>query len=164
MMKKYLVTIVAIVALSITPSLVLAQPLVTVSIQAESEVVVKKDGKSITHRVPAKDVAPGTAVFYTVNFRNEGNEKAVNAVIDNPIPRDTRYVPGSAYGDGEITYSIDKGKSYNKPTLLVYEVKDKQGKTASRVASPDVYTNIRWVIPVIEAGKKGSVGYQAIVK
>ena len=164
MSKKYLATIGAFVALSIIPSLALAKPLVTVSIQAETEVAVKKDGKTITKRVPAKDVAPDSVVFYTVSFRNDGDEKATNAVIDNAIPKGTRYVPGSAYGDGEITFSIDKGKSYNKPTLLVYEIADKQGKSVSKVASPDVYTNIRWVIPVIEAGKKGSVGYQSIVK
>ena len=164
MIRKFQAVIGAFAALCIIPALALAKPLVTVSIQAETEVTVKKDGKTVTHRVPARDVAPGTVVFYTVSFRNDGDEKAANAVIDNLIPKDTRYVPGSAYGDGEITYSIDKGKSYNKPTLLVYEVKDKQGKALTKVASPDVYTNIRWVIPVIEAGRKGSVGYQAIVK
>ena len=164
MIKKYLAAIGALIALNIIPALALAKPLVTVSIQAETEVAVNKDGKTTIKRVPAKDVAPGTVVFYTVNFRNDGDEKAVNAIIDNPIPKDTRYVPGSAYGEGEITYSIDKGKSYNKPTLLVYEIRDKQGKSVSKVASPDVYTNIRWVVPVIEAGKKGTVGYQSIVK
>ena len=164
MSKKNLAAIGVFVALSIVPALAMAKPLVTISIKAETEISVKKDGKTITQRVPARDVSPGTVVMYTVSFRNDGDEKAANAVLDNPIPRDTRYVPGSAYGDGEITYSIDNGKSYNKPTLLVYEVKDKQGKAVAKVASPDVYTNIRWVIPVIEAGRKGSVGYQAIVK
>jgi uncharacterized repeat protein (TIGR01451 family) len=164
MIKKYLVAIGALFALSITPALALAKPLVTVSILAETEVAVKKDGKTITKRVPAKDVAPGSVVFYTVSFRNDGDEKAANAVVDNPIPKDTRYVPGSAYGEAEITFSIDKGKSYNKPTLLVYEIRDKQGKPVSKVASPDVYTNIRWVFPVIEAGRYGTVGYQVIVK
>jgi uncharacterized repeat protein (TIGR01451 family) len=164
MIKKYLVTIGALVALSIIPALATAKPLVTIAIQAETEVPVKKDGKTVTKRVAAKDVESGAVVFYTVNFRNDGDEKATGVVIENPIPKDTRYVPGSAHGEGEVTFSIDKGKSYNKPTLLVYEVKDKQGKAVTKVASPDGYTHIRWVIPVVEAGKKGSVGYQAIIK
>ena len=131
------------------------------------EAVVKEGGKTLTKMVAAKDVAPGTVIFYTVSFRNDGDEKATNAVIDNPIPKDTSYVPVSAYGEGcedVITFSIDKGKSYNKPSLLLYEIKDNQGKAVKKVASPDVYTNIRWVIPVIEAGKKGTVGFKAIVK
>jgi uncharacterized repeat protein (TIGR01451 family) len=166
MMKKYLTTIMALVSVCIIPSLVMAKPLVMISVKAEMEVAVKEGGKTLTKRVVAKDVTTGTVIFYTVSFRNDGDEKATNAVIDNPIPKDTRYVPGSAYGEDEggITFSIDKGKSYNKPSLLFYEITEKQGKSVKKVASPDVYTNIRWVIPVIEAGKKGVVGFKAIVK
>jgi len=167
MIKKYLTTIVALVALCIIPSLVMAKPLVNISVKAEMDMVVKEGGKTVTKRVVAKDVATGDVLFYTVSFSNDGNEKATNAVIDNPIPKDVRYVPGSAYAEGGadiITFSIDNGKTYNKPSLLLYEVKDERGKNIKKVASPDVYTNIRWVIPVIEAGKKGSVGFKAIVK
>ena len=168
MIKKYLTTIVALFALCIIPSLVMAKPLVNISVKAEMDEVVKEGGQTITKRVVAKDVTTGTVIFYTVSFRNDGNEKATNAVIDNPIPKDTRYVPGSAYGEGGdeegVTFSIDKGKSYNKPSLLLYEITEKPGKTVKKVASPDIYTNIRWVIPVIEAGKKGMVGFKAIVK
>jgi uncharacterized repeat protein (TIGR01451 family) len=167
MIKKYLITIVAFVALTMIPSMSMAKPLVNISVKAEMDAVVKEGGKMITKRVVAKDVTTGTVIFYTVSFRNDGNEKATNAVIDNPIPKDTHYVPGSAYGEGGddvITFSIDKGKSYNKPSLLLYEVKENEGKTVKKVASPDVYTNIRWVIPVIEAGKTGAVGFKAIVK
>jgi uncharacterized repeat protein (TIGR01451 family) len=166
MIKKYLTTIGVLVALTIIPSMAMAKPLVNISVKAEMDAVVKEGGKTITKRVVAKNVTTGNVIFYTVSFRNDGDEKATNAVIDNPIPRDVRYVPGSAYSEneGEITFSIDKGKSYNKPSLLLYEVKENQGKTVKKVASPDVYTNIRWVIPVIEAGKKGVVGFKAIVK
>jgi uncharacterized repeat protein (TIGR01451 family) len=166
MIKKYLTTIGVLVALCIIPSMVMAKPLVNISVKAEMDAVVKEGGKTLTKRVVAKDVTTGTVIFYTVSFRNDGDEKATNAVIDNPVPKDTSYVPGSAYSEngGEITFSIDKGKSYNKPSLLFYEIKENQGKTVKKVASPDVYTNIRWVIPVIEAGQKGVVGFKAIVK
>ena len=167
MIKKYLTTIGVLVAICIIPSLAVAKPLINISVKAEMEVAVKEGGKTITKMVAAKDVTTGTVIFYTVSFKNAGDEKATNAIIDNPIPKDTRYVPGSAYGEDEggISFSIDKGKSYNKPSLLFYEITDKQqGKTVKKVASPDVYTNIRWVIPVIEAGKQGTVGFKAIVK
>ncbi|MGA9110557.1 MAG: hypothetical protein ACLPSL_13350 [Smithella sp.] len=166
MIKKYLTTIGVLVAICIIPCLAVAKPLIAISVKAEMDVAVKEGSKSVTKRIAAKDVIPGDVIFYTVNFRNEGNEKATNAVIDNPISKATRYVDGSAYGESEngITFSIDKGKTYNRPTMLFYQITDKQGKTVKRLASPDVYTNIRWVIPVIEAGKQGSVGFKAIVK
>jgi len=167
MIKKYLTTIGVLVAICIIPCLAVAKPVIKMSVKAEMDVVVKEAGKTVTKRVQAKDVVPGDVILYTVTYRNDGDEKATNAVIDNPIPKDTRYVPGSAYGEDEggISFSIDKGKSYNKPSLLFYEITDKQqGKTVKKVASPDIYTNIRWVIPVIEAGKQGTVGFKAVVK
>ena len=148
------------------PCFALAKPLVNISVKAEMDAVVKEGGKSVTKRVVAKNVEPGAVIYYTISFRNDGNEKATNAVIDNPVPKDTRYIAGSAYGENEegITFSIDKGKTYKRPTMLFYEIADKQGKTARKVASPDDYTNIRWTIPVIEAGKQGTVGFKTIVK
>lgn len=164
-MKKYLTTIGVIVALFIIPSLALARPVVNINVKAEMEVAVKEAGKTVTKKVEAKNVEPGSMIFYTVNFKNDGDEKATNAVIDNPIPKNTQYVAGSAYGEGaEITFSIDNGKTYNKPSMLYYEMTDKQGQKVKKVASPDTYTNIRWVIPVIEKGQKGSVGFKAIVQ
>ena len=164
-MKKYLTTIGVIVALFVIPSLALARPIVNISVKAEMEVAVKEAGKMVTKRVEAKNVEPGSAIFYTITFKNDGDEKATKAVVDNPVPKNTQYVPGSAYGENaEITFSIDNGKTYNKPSMLYYEVTEKQGQKSKRVASPDTYTNIKWVIPVIEKGQKGTVGFKAIVK
>ena len=166
MIKKYLTTIGVLVAMCIIPCLAVAKPVINISVKAEMDVVVKEAGKSVTKRVQAKDVVPGNVIFYTVTYRNDGNEKATNAVIDNPISKDTSYVNGSAYGENEdgITFSIDNGKTYNKPTMLFYQFTDKQGKTVKKIASPDIYTNIRWIVPVVEAGKQGTVGFKAIVK
>jgi uncharacterized repeat protein (TIGR01451 family) len=166
MIKKFMSTIGVLVIMCLIPCIALAKPLVNISMKAEMDAVVKEGGKSVTKRVVAKDVTPGTVIFYTVSFRNDGDEKAMNAVIDNPIPPNTGYIAGSAYGENEegITFSIDKGKTYKKPTMLFYEITDNQGKTIKKVASPDEYTNIRWVIPVIENGKQGTVGFKAIVK
>ena len=129
MIKKYLTTIGVLVAICIIPCLAVAKPLIAISVKAEMNVVVKEGGKSVTKKVQAKDVVPGDVIFYTVTYRNDGNEKATNAVIDNPISKATSYMAGSANGESEdgITFSIDKGKTYNKPTMLFYQVTDKQG-------------------------------------
>jgi len=164
MFKKHLAKLGIVVALAVIPHLALAKPLVNISVKAEMEVVVKSGDKKVTKRVPAKNVSPGKSVFYTFTYRNDGNEQATNVVIDNPIPAGATYLPGSAHGEGDITFSIDHGKSYGKPALLTYEVRDEHGKTVKRVASPDEYTNIRWVIPAVEAGTQGTAGYQVIIK
>ena len=38
------------------------------------------------------------------------------------------------------------------------------GKTQKRVATPEEYTDIRWTIPTIAAGEKGSVSFKVKVK
>lgn len=163
MLKKRLATVVTAAALLVLPQFALAKPQVSLAMKAETDVLVKKEGKVVRKRVAAKNVAPGKTVFYTVTYKNDGDQKATDVVIDNPIPAGAKYLPGSATGDGEITFSIDKGKTFNKPTLLTYQVKDGQ-KPVRKVASPDEYTNIRWVIPAVDAGKQGQVGYQVVIK
>ena len=155
----------AVLALLLLPVGAIAKPLVSVSITAEKEVTVVEGGQKKSKKVSATRINPGDVVFYTLNYINSGNETATGVVLDDPIPMGTVYLPGSAFGAGaEITFSIDKGKSFNKPSLLSYEFKDAKGILEKRTASPEEYTNIRWVINKIDAGAKGSVGFQVRIK
>jgi len=154
-----------IIATALLPSSALARSLVSVSITAEKEVTVVKNGEKATKKVVATRIDPGDVIIYTLNYVNTGDEAATNAVMDDPIPRGTVYLPGSAFGAGaEITFSVDGGKTFNKPSLLTYEVKLPNGKTEKRAASPEEYTHIRWVIDKIAAGSKGKVGFQVRVR
>ena len=140
---------------------VLAKSIVSISITAEKEVTVNKVKKMVV----AKDIKPGDVIFYTINYINSGDSAATNAVLDDPIPQGTIYIPGTAYGnDTENTFSIDGGKTFKKPSVLTYEVRQPGGKTEKKVASPEQYTHIRWVINIIPAGGKGQVGFQVKVK
>lgn len=141
-----------------------AQPKVEISIKAEKEVTVTAKGKQVKRRLPAKGIEPGEELIYTLNYANVGSEPAKDVVISDPIPSGTAYIPGSATDAGEVTFSIDKGKSFNKPTLLSYEVRGKDGKSQKRVATPEDYTDIRWTIPAIPVGEKGSVSFKVKVK
>jgi len=155
----------AIMAVLLLPMAAFAKPLVSVSITAEKEVTVVKNDQKATKKVAATKINPGDVIFYTLNFINSGDEAATNAVLDDPIPQGTVYLPGSASGAGaEITFSIDGGKSFTKPSLLTYEVTLSNGKKEKRVASPEEYTHIRWVISRIDAGAKGTVGFQVKIK
>lgn len=147
------------------PLAAMAQPNVRISIKAKKEVTVIKDGKAQKKLVAASKFAPGDTITYTISYNNTGTETATNAVIDDPVPDGTIYIPGSATGAGsDITFSIDKGKNYQKPSYLLYEVKGAGNATEKRVASPDEYTNIRWTVASIPAGGKGEVAFRVKVK
>jgi uncharacterized repeat protein (TIGR01451 family) len=147
------------------PLTVFAKSLVSVSMKAEKEVTVVTKGEKVTSRVAATNVNPGDVLFYTLNFMNSGDVEATDALFDDPIPMGTVYLPGSAFGNNAaITYSIDGGKTFNKPTLLTYKVKLPNGKTGKRSAYPEEYTHIRWTVSVIPPRSSGQVGFQVRMK
>ena len=159
------VRVTIVLAGLLLPVTVFAKPLVSVSIKAEKEQTVVVKGEKVTKRVTAANVDPGDVIFYTLNFVNSGDEAATSAVIDDPIPKGTVYLSGSAFGKYmEITFSIDGGKTFKKPSLLTYEVKLSNGKTEKRSASPEEYTHIRWTVSAIPARGSGSVGFQVRMK
>lgn len=142
-----------------------AKPEVTLSIITEKEVKEQQDGKEVIRRVIAAEVEPGQVLIYTLKYANKGDEKATNVVIDNKIPKEVIYEIGSATGKGsEITYSINNGRDYKQPSLLTYEVKESDGRIVKKMASPEQYTNIRWVIHEIPPGGGGDLSYRARVK
>jgi uncharacterized repeat protein (TIGR01451 family) len=155
----------AILAALLLPMAAFAKPLVSVGITAEKEVTSVKNGQKTTKKVAATRIDAGDVLFYTMNYVNSGNEAATNAVLDDPIPQGTAYLPGSAFGVGaEISFSIDGGKTFKKPSLLIYELKSPNGSIEKRTASPEEYTHIRWVINKIDAGARGTVGFQVRIK
>lgn len=155
---------VAALMLAAMPFTAWAQPKVTITIKAEKEVSVTAKGKQVKKRIAAKGVQPGDEIIYTLSYANSGTDAAKDVVISDPIPAGTSYIPGSASELGDLTFSIDKGKSFKKPTLLTYELKGSAGKMEKKVATPDDYTDIRWTIPQVPAGGKGSVSFKVKVK
>ncbi len=146
------------------PSLALAKPEVTLAITAEKEVIVEEDGQQVTKRVLARDISPGEIVIYTISYANVGDETATNVAVVDPIPDGTAYVSESATKTGELNFSIDGGKSFQAPTLLTYEVTATDGTKKTLTASPELYTQIRWVIPAIVAGETGALSFQVRTK
>jgi len=155
---------VAALMLVAVPLAAWAQPNVAINIKAEKEVTVTVNGKQIKKKIAAKGVQPGEEVIYTLSYVNSGSDLAKDVVISDPIPAGTAYITGSATKAGELTFSIDKGKTFKAPSLLNYEMKGAGGKLEKRVATPDDYTDIRWTIPAVPAGAKGSVSFKVKVK
>ena len=155
---------VAALMLTALPLAAWAQPKVAITIKAEKEVSVTAKGKQVKKRIAAKGVQPGEEIIYTLSYINSGTEAAKDVVISDPIPAGTAYIPGSASEAGDLTFSIDKGKSFKKPTLLTYELRGSDGKVEKKAATPEDYTDIRWTIPTIPAAGKGSVSFKVKVK
>lgn len=154
----------AALALLAAPLSAWAQPKVAISIKAEKEVTVTVKGKQVKKKIAAKGFLPGEEIIYTLSYHNSGTEPATDVLITDPIPAGTSYIPGSASEADKATYSINNGKSYSKPTLLTYEIKTADGKVQKKVAAPEEYTDIRWTIPSVPPGGKGSVNFKVKVK
>ena len=158
---KTLIYISILFVLAAFSNQVLAQ--IEVKTVAETEVTeVDKQGKEIVKRTAATNVVPGTEVIYTITAKNTGNEPADNIVVTNPVPKETVYVDGSAFGAGtRITFSVDGGKSYDKAQNL--KVKDKAGKP--RAAKAEDYTHVRWTLQFnLQPGQEAPVWYRVRVK
>ncbi|HBG04142.1 MAG: hypothetical protein A2075_01165 [Geobacteraceae bacterium GWC2_58_44] len=129
--------------------------------RSEKEVVEVKEGKKSVTLAPAEKVVPGDVVVFTNHYKNAGSAPAEDVVISNPVPKHMTYLDGSAFGEGAtITFSFDKGKSFETPGKLV---KTEKGK--KRTARAEEYTHIRWSFKnPIPAGKEGELGFRARLK
>jgi len=151
--------------LAAMPTQAFAAANIKLKVAAEKDAVVLVKDKKVTKRIPAKSIEPGELLFYTLNYENAGDEAATDVVFNNPIPANTFYVTDSASGkNSQITFSADNGKTFTRPTQVTYEFKKPDGKVVTRKASPEQYTNIRWVVNKIDPGKKGQLRFQVRVK
>lgn len=134
---------------------------VTSIAQIETE-VTGKDGKKTHQLTPVTKAVPGTEVIYTTTFENTLDKPAGNININNPIPNDSEYVGGSAFGkDCEILFSVDGGKTFGHAENL--KIRSADGK--ERTALPKEYTHIRWNYKKqLAPGKVGEVGFRATIK
>jgi len=91
---------------------------------------------------------------------NEGNAEKKNVVIMAYIPKGTVYVKGSATGNPE--FSIDNGKTFSKEPVKYFVIEN--GKRVEKVATPDMYTNVRWKVKSIKPNESVEFRYRVKVK
>jgi uncharacterized repeat protein (TIGR01451 family) len=159
---KIWILIISLIAFAIPA---LAKPVLKVDLKTETKIMTMVDGQEVQKTVPIDEVNSGQTIVYTLTVTNSGDQPATDVKLDDPIPEGTTYVVGSIFGDeADTTFSIDGGKTYKKPTLLSYRIKKADGTTEEKLASPDQYTNIKWLIKSVPAGSSRSVGFKALVK
>jgi uncharacterized repeat protein (TIGR01451 family) len=95
--------------------------------------------RPIYRMVPAKVLAQGQVVYYTLRISNPTPVFAANVVVNQRVPDNTTYVADSAAGPGaQLEFSVDGGRVYAPAADLVAT----DGVT--RPAPPEQYTHIRW--------------------
>lgn len=124
--------------------------------------VNQQNGEKEYKLVEPKKVVPGDEIFYVTTFTNISDKPATNIVINNPLPNNSFYKAGSAFGAGtEITFSADSGQTYAKAEALTVRTKD----GGTRPATPKEYTHIRWLyIDALQPGAEGTVTFRTIIK
>lgn len=155
--------LVVLIALSFSPTLSFSAG-VEIKSLAEVEIKVKNEkGEIETKRIEASkaNVGPGDVVIFTNIVTNSGKEPASDLVVTNPIPANTIYIDGSAEGDALIEFSVDGGKTFDRPERLF--VTDKKGR--EKRARAEDYTHIRWKLKKpLGPGEKALVSFKAKIK
>ncbi len=159
-----LVRLVAVAAGLLLAAPALAAPKLAVSIAQFKEVAEPKGGARATRLVPADAVSPGDVIEYVLTYANQGDAPAVDANIDDAIPKGTTYVANSATGNGaEVAFSADGGKTFAPPVKLTYEYRLPSGAVEKRVATPAEYTHVRFTVKQVPAGATGKVSFRVKV-
>lgn len=130
--------------------------------EAFQEIKSQQQGKEVTKLIPAAKVIPGEEVLYILSFSNEGDAPAKSLVINNPIPANTWYRQGSAFGAGtQVSVSVNGGKKYGKLVELTVPLANGEERPAT---FKDV-THVRWAVNyALQPGKTGTVSYRAVVQ
>ncbi|MFK7914015.1 MAG: hypothetical protein AB8B93_08880 [Pseudomonadales bacterium] len=129
------------------------------------ETFVDSDGSAQRRLVDVDSVVPGDELRYTIHFVNNGSASvdAGSIIITNPIPDDTEYLDGTAFGSGtNISFSADAGSSFGTPDQLTVIP---EGSLAPTPAAARDYTTIRWEFtPTLAPGEASHVSFNVRLK
>ncbi len=124
--------------------------------------VERRDGES-WQSGSIDNARPGDVLRYNLKGKNQGKAVANNFTLTQVIPSRTTYVAQSATGNAQITFSIDKGKTYSAQPMIMTKRAD--GTTESRPAPAESYTHVRWKFQnAIEPGANVSAFYQVRIR
>ncbi|HEX7115080.1 MAG TPA: hypothetical protein VF193_08095 [Steroidobacter sp.] len=112
-------------------------------------------GREAYRFVPARVLAQGQVIYYTLRVTNPAPTFAPNVVVTQRIPANTVYVPGSASGPGAIvTLSIDGGQTFASQEEL---------KREAGAGDAAKYTHIRWQLRnPLAPGASALMRFQAV--
>jgi len=152
-MKKKLLGLIVAISTIISIGVAAKSPNVTlVSKQFKVVKKVNKKGHIVTVLKDVKKVIPGDTVLYKNIVSNYGDKALENIILNNSIPKHTKYVRNSAKCSVkcDIFLSTDGGRTFKK---------------ASLVNPKETVTNVRWVLlSSIASNTKATVSYATKIK
>lgn len=112
-------------------------------------------------------VPPGSLIQYEITAFNSSKgcpctDTLKGLALLGNIPEGTIYVPQSATQGYEVSFSIDKGAHF-LPWPVMYTVRLSDGSEIQKVATPDMITQIRWIIDLLAPQKSITVYYRVQV-
>lgn len=122
-----------------------------------------EDGQEVLTEV--NQVKPGQIIEYTLRWSNVSDADLAEVSIVGPVPQYTTYLAGTAVNLGAKLpqFSIDGGTTYkNEP--VTYKVKMADGSEVERVATPDMYTHVRWLLERMISKQELTLKYRVQVR
>ena len=170
MIKKLTVTIAVLAAMSAMLS-AKEKSLIYMSVASYQQIVVRdkkghiqkdKNGKPVKKWVKASKVVPGYVVKYVDVIHNDSNTTLKNATVANPIDPNLLFIADSAKSDANmsVTYSVNKGKSFDTADKLMVLGTDKK----MHPARPKDYNAISFTINKVPAHSKVEISYKVKLK
>lgn len=107
-------------------------------------------------------IVPGDRVVFTLRYVNRGAEPATGFRATNPMPAPVQFV---AAAEDWAEVSVDGGNSWGRLAQLTVPAQGTDGTAATRPATPEDVTHVRWVFAApIAPGAEGSVSYRGMIK
>lgn len=153
------IALAAFMALSLPGSAALAQSQ-PITLEGDVKVVktiVEDDGETRVELIEPDTAVPGDRLIFGTNYVNTGAEPVSDFVMTNPVPSAVRVAPDADEG---LVVSVDGGKTWGLLAELSVTAED----GASRAASHDDITHIRWTLALVQPGEKGRLEYPAIIR
>ena len=121
------------------------------------------DGKETL--TSAESVEPGETVQYVLTYTNVSETALSQIKVDGPVPDQMVFVGDSVNSPAgvPVEYSIDGGQTYAVPPIKFKQRKD-DGTVVEAVATPDMYTGVRWTLSSLAAGAEVKLSYRVQVR
>lgn len=127
--------------------------------------LVEKNDQGAETLTKIDQVKPGQIVQYALEYKNISDRALAEVSILGPIPAGTVYQSGSAIttANAKPEFSIDDGDKF-QPEPVTYKVKQADGTEKELVATPDMYTHIRWNVGTMTPQQRLTLTYRVQVR
>jgi uncharacterized repeat protein (TIGR01451 family) len=127
--------------------------------------LVEQDAEGKERLTEISQVKPGQLIEYALVYSNISDRDLTEVSIIGPIPPNTQYLADSAQPskDAIPEFSIDNAVTF-QPEPVKYKVRLPDGSEEEKIATADMYTQIRWKLSIMNAGEKLTLKYRVQVR